>query len=136
MMDSINDFVDVDDYEQFKKTTMKDLPNQEKRDFMKTSNVKVGFTEIANKNASSKITEFEVKKFGIGGFKKLISFKIETVVQGNTYNWNVQRTDEDFFTLRKLMNRAFPYMIIPPLPGALKDLKSNDQKLPKRQRHY
>jgi len=36
--------------------------------------------------------------------------------------WEVKRKDSDFYTLRKVLLRQFPHIIIPPLPN-----KSNKQ---------
>lgn len=63
-----DDFVDVDDFKQYANTTVKDLPRPEKRDTVKTH--KYTKTELNNKDVSSTITNFEVRKQGL--FRKYV----------------------------------------------------------------
>lgn len=107
-----DDFVDVDDFKQYANTTVKDLPKPEKRDTVKTH--KYTKTELNNKDVLCTITNFEVRKQGL--FRKYVQFAISTEIPGQLMKSHVQRTDDDFATLRRLLGIYLPYMIIPPLP--------------------
>ena len=49
-------------------------------------------------------------------------------------NYEVQRKDADFYTLRKIILRQFPHMVVPPLPP--KSSKTTTKHIKKRERYY
>jgi len=63
-----------------------------------------------------------------------VLFQVVSEEPGKLYKMRTYRTDEDFFDLRRLMVIALPYVMVPPLP--VKSLKTQDRKIPKRQRLY
>ena len=71
----------------------------------------------------------EVKKGGFFSSDYLI-FQVDT----NPVKWGVQRKDSDFYTLRKIMTRQFPHILIPPLPIKLN--KWTSKALKKREKHF
>jgi hypothetical protein len=69
----------------------------------------------------------EVKK---GGFfsSDFLLYTIDTTPT----KWVSKRKDVDFFTLRKILARQFPHIIIPPLPA--KSTKWTKKALEKREK--
>jgi len=57
-------------------------------------------------------------------------FKVRTEPLG----WTILRKDQDFYFLRKILLKNFPYMIIPPLP--LKKKKDSEKSIKRRERYF
>jgi hypothetical protein len=96
-----DDFVDLDDFEKFKTTNVEDLPTPQDRNIRAAASIENCLTAISRKRIEMKITDYEIRK--INFFKKDIVYTISTEIQGQLMKWNVQRTDEDFSTLRRLL---------------------------------
>jgi hypothetical protein len=47
--------------------------------------------------------------------------------------WKIQRKDQDFYFLRKILLKEYPYMIIPPLP--IKKKKESDKSIRRREKY-
>ena len=48
--------------------------------------------------------------------------------------WTTQRKDQDFYFLRKILLKLFPYVIIPPLP--IKKKKDSEKSIKRRERYF
>lgn len=47
-------------------------------------------------------------------YKTNLSYKIIT----KSHEWEVRRHDSDFFLLRQIFLKKFPFLLVPPLPGS------------------
>jgi hypothetical protein len=54
-------------------------------------------------------------------------------IQVDPIGWKIQRKDQDFYFLRKMLLKEFPYMIIPPLPAKKK--KESDKSIKRREKY-
>lgn len=59
-----------------------------------------------------------------------ILYKISTQPVGFT----IYRKDQDFYFLRKILQKCFPYVIIPPLPQKKK--KESDKSIRRREKYF
>jgi len=48
--------------------------------------------------------------------------------------WAIQRKDQDFYFLRKILNKMFPYVLVPPLP--IKKKKDSEKSIKRRERFF
>ena len=78
---------------------------------------------------SIKITDHVIKK---GGF--FSSDYVLYTVQTAPTRWKVERKDNDFYTLRRLIRKEFPHLLVPPLP--IKNTKMTLKVLQKRERQF
>jgi len=53
----------------------------------------------------------------------------------NPLKWEIQRKDQDFYFLRKILLKNFPYIIIPPLPK-MKKKKESEKAIKRRERYF
>jgi hypothetical protein len=99
---------------------------------MQTSSTADSATAINFKRTTSKFQEYDIRK---GTFLQgeYVMFTIGTEADDGT-TYKVQRTDDDIYSLRKLMMVATPHVMVPPLPK--KTLKTAPKKIHKRQRLY
>jgi hypothetical protein len=51
-------------------------------------------------------------------------------IQVDPLGWTIYRKDQDFYTLRKMLLKTYPYIIIPPLP--MKKKKENEKSINRR----
>ena len=139
LLRSLDDFVDVDDFEKYKQTTRQDVPRPEKDEIRKTLSVDQQKSMLNSCTVECQITDHVTVKggfFGMGLTKEpTVYYTVATEVDGALLKWIVKRTDEDFLTLRKLLGTQFPYMLIPPLPPAVQGLKDKSQ-VPKKIKMY
>lgn len=80
------------------------------------------------------VTEAEVVKSGMFSSDYVV-FHLTTYIQGNDEEFKVQRRDEDFYSLRKVLLNLFPYTLIPPLPKEQKT-KTQEKDMNNRQHIY
>jgi len=48
--------------------------------------------------------------------------------------WTIQRKDQDFYFLRKILQKNYPYVIVPPLPAKKK--KDSEKAIKRRERFF
>ena len=97
------DFVDVDDFDKYAKTTEADLPQQQIRDTKRIQTITK--SELNDRQIQCTVTQYQVSKKGL--FQKRVEFSIVTDVPG-MMKQHVTRTDDDFATLRKMLLTALP----------------------------
>ena len=56
-------------------------------------------------------------------------FRIKT----DPVNYSIYRKDQDFYFLRKMITKMYPYMIVPPLP--LKKKKESEKTIKRREKY-
>ena len=86
-------------------------------------------TALNNKRIKIKVIEGALKSGGIFSASYLL-FKITVDPVG----WSIQRKDQDFYFLRKMLLKEFPYLIIPCLP--LKKKKETEKSIKKREKYF
>jgi hypothetical protein len=66
---------------------------------------------LNNKRVKIQVLEGAMKSGGVFSSSYLI-YKIKT----DPLNWTIHRKDSDFYDLRKIFCKNYPYLIVPPLP--------------------
>ena len=102
--DDDSDYVDISKLNNFD-----DAPKVTVRKVAPTQGIEASVLNFAR--TSIKVTDHVVKK---GGFfsSDYVLFTVETA----STRWKVARKDNDFYTLRRLLRKEFPHMLVPPLP--------------------
>lgn len=90
--------------------------------------VKIDPTPLNDKRIQVRVIEGSLKSGGIFS----ASYLLFTVVV-EPVGWKIQRKDQDFYFLRKILLKEFPYMIIPPLP--IKKKKETDKSIRRREKY-
>ena len=85
-------------------------------------------TPLSNKRITVRVIDGSLKSGGIFSASYLL-FKINVEPIG----WSIFRKDQDFYFLRKILLRDFPYVIIPPLP--IKKKKESEKSIKKREKY-
>ena len=89
---------------------------------------KIEPTSLNDKRISIRVIDGSLKSGGIFSASYLIfSIVVDPV------GWKIQRKDQDFYFLRKMLLKEFPYMIIPPLP--VKKKKESDKSIKRREKY-
>lgn len=102
--DNDDDYVDISKLNNFE-----DAPKVTVRKYAPTEGIEGG--PISFMRTSIKITDHLIKK---GGFFSS-DYVLFTVLTAPT-RWKVERKDNDFYTLRRLIRKEFPHLLVPPLP--------------------
>lgn len=68
-------------------------------------------TVLNNKRVEVRVSEGLVKEGGIFS-ANYVTYKVGT----SPLNFDVRRKDADFYFLKKMLNKQFPHIIVPPLP--------------------
>tara|TARA_B110000285_G_C14936913_1_gene520061 strand:- start:9 stop:275 length:267 start_codon:yes stop_codon:yes gene_type:complete len=76
------------------------------------------------------VLEGSVKSGGLFAASYLL-YKVKT--EGDSVEYSIQRKDADFYLLRKILLKNFPYHIVPPLPARKK--KENEKFIKKREKY-
>ena len=105
---------------------MKATNTPEGRLFVNTS--KLEPTALSNKRITARVVDGSLKTGGIFSASYLL-FK----VQVDPVGWTINRKDQDFYFLRKMLLKQFPYIIIPPLP--IKKKKESDKSIRRREKY-
>jgi len=87
---------------------------------------KIEPTPLNNKRIQVRVNEGSLKAGGI--FSS--SYLMYTIVV-DPIGWKIQRKDQDFYFLRKMLLKEFPYIIIPPLP--INKKKQTDKSIKRRE---
>lgn len=104
------DYARNNEYEDIQKTEVfEDAPKVQIRKYAPTKGIEA--TPINFTKTVIKVTDSVVKK---GGF--FSSDYVLYVIQTSPTKWKVDRKDADFYTLRRLLKREFPHVLMPPLP--------------------
>lgn len=90
--------------------------------------VKIDPTPLNDKRIQVRVIDGSLKSGGIFS----ASYLLFTVVV-EPIGWKIQRKDQDFYFLRKILLKEFPYMIIPPLP--IKKKKETDKSIRRREKY-
>ena len=72
---------------------------------------KIEPTPLNNKRIQIRVNEGSLKAGGIFSSSYLLY-----TIQVDPIGWKIQRKDQDFYFLRKMLLKEFPYIIVPPLP--------------------
>lgn len=85
---------------------------------------------LNNKLVKIKVFDGSVEK---GGFlqQSYLQYKVTTEAEG--VSWSISRKDADFYFLRKVLLKNYPYMMVPPLPAKK---KKDSEKSIKRRQNY
>ena len=103
---------------------------------MECKSIKDNATILNFKRVTVKVPTNEVKKGGFFSWDYSL-FDIETEIHKSKKKIEkirVQRKDQDFYTLRIQLRKAFPYILVPPLP--IKNGKLVEKILIKRQKQF
>ena len=73
-----------------------------------------------------RVLEGSIKSGGIFSASYLLF-----TIQVDPIGWKIQRKDQDFYFLRKMLLKEFPYIIIPPLPTKKK--KETEKSIKRRE---
>ena len=73
---------------------------------------KIEPTALNNKRITVRVLDGSIRSGGIFSASYLLF-----TIQVDPIGWKIQRKDQDFYFLRKMLIKEFPYMIIPPLPA-------------------
>jgi len=87
-------------------------------------------TPLNNRRITVRVSEGSVKSGGLFSTSYLM-YKIVV----NPLRWEIQRKDQDFYFLRKILLKNFPYVIIPPLPK-IKKKKESEKAIKRRERYF
>jgi hypothetical protein len=90
---------------------------------------KIDKTMLNDKKIEIRVFEGLVKEGGIFS-ANYITFRITT----SPVNFDVRRKDADFYFLKKMLNKQFPHIIVPPLLP--KTGKLSQKSITKRERYY
>jgi hypothetical protein len=90
----------------------------------------LNLTVITGVKIDIKVIEGLVKQGGILS-SNYLSFEIITK---GVINFDVRRKETDFYFLRKILQKQFPHIIIPPLPK--KQGKHNPKSIKKREKYF
>ena len=85
-------------------------------------------TPLNNKRIQVRVNEGEIKSGGIFSASYL-HYKISIEPLG----WSIYRKDQDFYFLRRMLVKAFPYIIVPPLP--VKKKKESAKSIKRREKY-
>jgi hypothetical protein len=88
---------------------------------------KIEETVLNGKRIQIRVTEGKSVNGGLFSASYLL-FRIKTEPVG----FSIFRKDQDFYFLRKMLNKFFPYMIVPPLP--LKKKKESEKSIKRREK--
>ena len=97
------------------------------RNFVPTSLIEP--TLLNSKRINIRVTEGSVKHGGLFAANYIV-YKVSTEPLG----WAIQRKDMDFYQLRKILQKKYPYMIIPPLP--VKKKKEAEKSIRRREKYF
>ena len=86
-------------------------------------------TLLNSKRINIRVTEGSVKHGGLFAANYIL-YKISTEPLG----WTISRKDMDFYQLRKILLKKYPYMIIPPLP--VKKKKEAEKSIRRREKYF
>jgi hypothetical protein len=76
------------------------------------------------------VLEGSVKSGGLFAASYLL-YKVKT--EGDSVDYTIHRKDADFYLLRKILLKNFPYHIVPPLPAKKK--KETEKAIKKREKY-
>lgn len=85
-------------------------------------------TSLNNKRIQIRVTEGKLVNGGLFSASYLL-FRIKT----EPVNYSIFRKDQDFYFLRKMLNKMFPYLIVPPLP--IKKKKESEKTIKRREKY-
>ena len=97
------------------------------RQFVPTSHIEP--TQLNSKRIHIRVTEGSVKHGGLFAANYIL-YKITT----EPLNWVIHRKDMDFYQLRKILLKKYPYLIVPPLP--VKKKKEADKSIRRREKYF
>jgi len=86
-------------------------------------------TPLNGKRIHVRVTDGALKQGGIFSASYLL-FKVTVDPVG----WKIMRKDQDFFFLRRMLLKEFPYLIIPCLP--IKKKKETEKSIKKREKYF
>ena len=86
-------------------------------------------TLLNSKRINIRVTEGSVKHGGLFAANYIL-YKISTEPLG----WTIYRKDMDFYQLRKILLKKYPYMIRPPLP--VKKKKEAEKSIRRREKYF
>ena len=86
-------------------------------------------TDLNGKRISIRVTEGKLMSGGLFAASYLL-FRVRTEPVG----YSIFRKDQDFYFLRKMITKMFPYMIVPPLP--MKKKKESDKSIKRREKYF
>jgi hypothetical protein len=97
----IGDFVDVNDFEKFAQSS--DLMKQFQRSEIRQTMPVTQCASLINfKHSTTQITDHKINKGGLFSESSVV-YSVQTEIPGQLLKIHVQRTDEDFFALRKML---------------------------------
>lgn len=85
-------------------------------------------TKLNGKRITLRVSEGKLVSGGLFAASYLL-FRIKT----EPVAYNIFRKDQDFYFLRKMLTKMFPYMIVPPLP--LKKKKESEKTIKRREKY-
>lgn len=85
-------------------------------------------TPLNNKRIQARVLEGTVKAGGL-----FQSSYLQYTVRIDPLGWNIVRKDQDFYFLRKMLLKYYPYIIVPPLP--IKKKKESDKSIRRREKY-
>ena len=100
----------------------------EPRRFTQTAQIEP--TALNGKRIKIRVSEGSIKSGGLFAASYLL-YKVKT--EGDSLDYSIQRKDADFYLLRKILVKNFPYKIIPPLPAKKK--KETEKAIKKREKY-
>ena len=86
-------------------------------------------TNLNGKRVTIRVSEGKLVNGGLFSASYLL-FRIKT----EPVAYSIFRKDQDFYFLRKMLSKFFPYMIVPPLP--LKKKKESDKTIKRREKYF
>lgn len=87
-------------------------------------------TPLNDKRIKIRVMEGALKSGGLFAASYLI-YKIKT--EGKSVDWTINRKDADFYFLRKILLKNYPYCIVPPLPAKKK--KESEKSIKRREKY-
>lgn len=85
-------------------------------------------TPLNNRRIQARVTEGTLKAGGL-----FQSNYLQYTVRVEPLGWSIVRKDQDFYFLRKMLLKNYPYIIIPPLP--IKKKKESDKSIRRREKY-
>lgn len=86
-------------------------------------------TPLNNKRITVRVVDGALKSGGIFS-SSFLFYTIKTDPVG----WTIQRKDDDFYFLRTILKKTYPYVVIPPLP--VKKKKDSEKSIKRRQKYF
>lgn len=90
---------------------------------------KIAPTPLNGKRIQIRVSEGGLKSGGLFSSSYLL-YKVQTEPLG----WSILRKDLDFYFLRKILVKLYPYVFVPPLP--IKKKKDSEKSIKRRERYF